>query len=292
MHHFLRQLITAGLACIPLASYALQPYLAADKVEAADLRSALAAVESKLSAAGFTPVGRHQPMNIEAGTVVVTDPDLMATIHRLGGSSIVLAPIRVGVQKDGTVSCINPEYWARAFIPADQYPSFAVTVAAVNARLHTALNTGQAFGGDVAAADLPHYRYMFGMERFADRSLIKEYPGFDQALRTVEENLEKKVGATSKVYEISFADAKIAVIGFAQNDADHGEGWWVNRIHGADHIAALPWEIFIVDGKIYGLYARYRTALAWPTLGMGQFMTIVRHPDATHRMIKDIAGAE
>jgi len=42
----------------------------------------------------------------------------------------------------------------------------------------------------------------------------------------------------------------------------------------------LPYELFIVDNKVYALYARYRIALAWPALGMGQFMGIINAPEA------------
>jgi hypothetical protein len=193
-------------------------------------------------------------------------------------------------EKNGTVSTINPEYWWRAFA-GDPYPRLAKAQAAVDERLHKALNTGARFGGEVGVDQLPRYHYMLGMERFADRALIKQYGAFDEALKTVQANLAKGVAGTAQVYEIILPDAKLAVIGFAQNDPERGEGWWVNRLGGVDHIAALPWEVFIVDGKICALYGRYRTALAWPTLGMGQFMTIMHHPDARLRMVRDIAGA-
>ena len=289
MRQSMQWLATGILVLAPFATPAVQPYLAADKVEGGDLSVAMASVESKLTAAGFTVVGRHRPKGVEAGTVVVTDPDLLAAIREIGGSAIITAPIRIGVQKNGTVSTINPEYWWRAFA-GDNYPRLAKAEAAVDERLHKALNTGVPFGGEVSAEQLPRYHYMLGMERFADRALIAQYSGFDQALKIVQGNLDKGIGGTAKVYEVVLPDAKLAVIGFAQNDPERGEGWWVNRLGGADHIAALPWEVFIVDGKIYALYGRFRTALAWPTLGMGQFMTIMHHPDATLRMAKDIAG--
>lgn len=78
------------------------------------------------------------------------------------------------------------------------------------------------------------------------------------------------------------------MFGVAFNGAEYGEGWWVNKI-GADNAAALPWELWIVDRKVHGLYGRYRTALGWPELGMGQFMTIMRHPDTTMQMLEGVA---
>ena len=75
------------------------------------------------------------------------------------------------------------------------------------------------------------------------------------------------------------------------NDPELGEGWWANKI-GPDHVAALPWEIFVVNGKVMALFGRYRTALAWPSLGMGQFMTIANHPDTTKEMLDAVAGVQ
>ena len=82
---------------------------------------------------------------------------------------------------------------------------------------------------------------------------------------------------------------KTAVFGVAMNDPGDGEGWWVNKI-GAGHMAGLPYEVFIVDNKVYALYARYRIALAWPALGMGQFMRIVNAPEAIRSTLTRVAG--
>jgi hypothetical protein len=75
----------------------------------------------------------------------------------------------------------------------------------------------------------------------------------------------------------------------ALNDPEQGEAWWAGKI-GPDHVAALPYEIYIVGSTVYALYARYRIALSWPALGMGQFMTIVRAPDAIHTTMGRLAG--
>jgi hypothetical protein len=186
------------------------------------------------------------------------------------------------------VSYLNLEYWQRAFLRKD-YGKAEAAVKVAAGKLEHALGTGPAFGGDVKAEDLPRYQYMFGMERFDDKSELAEYRSFEEAVKTVQDNLAKGVKGTAKVYELVMPDRKIAVFGVAMNDAEYGEGWWVNKI-GADHVAALPWEVFVVNGKVMGLFGRYRTALAWPSLGMGQFMTIANHPDTTRGMLEEVAG--
>lgn len=287
----MKRLITGlALLFVTLAAQALQPYVTGSKVAGGDLKAAATAVEQKLTAAGFTVIGVHVPTGLpKQATIVVTDAGLTEALKGIGGTAVAAMPVRVGVKADGTVSYVNLEYWQRAYLRKD-YGRAETAVKAVAAKLDQALGAGVAFGGEVAAEDLAKYRYMFGMERFDDdKTTLAEHKNFEEALKVVQENLAKGVKGTAKVYELVLADRKIAVFGVAMNDTEHGEGWWVNKV-GADHVAALPWEIFVVNGKVMGLYGRYRTALAWPSLGMGQFMTIASHPDTTRAMLEAVAG--
>lgn len=279
------------LAAASFAVHALQPYVHGDKVAGGDLKAATAAVEQKLSGSGFTILGVHSAKGLpQQATVVVTDAALTDALKSVGGTAVVAMPIRVGVQADGTVSYLNLEYWDRAFLRGD-YAKAEAAVKGASAKLQQTLGTGSAFGGDVPADDLPKYRYMIGMERFDDsKALLAEHKSFDQAVQVVRDNLAKGVKNTSKVYELVLPEQKLAVFGVMMSDEEFGEAWWVNKI-GADHVAALPWEVFVVDGKVMALHGRYRTALAWPSLGMGQFMTIANHPDSTLEMLKAVAGA-
>lgn len=278
------------LACAP-ACLALAPYVRGASLPAAELPTQVAAVEHKLQSAGFTVIGRHLPKGIPANaTVVITDPGILDAIGKAGGSAIAAAALRVGVQADGSVSYMNPEYWHRAFVRG-KFGQVQAAVKAAQARLVQALGEGSPFGGEVDASDLASYRYMFGMERFdSDNSLLVTHASFDEALAAVRTNLGKGTAETGKVYEVVMPDRKIAVFGVAMNSADSGEGWWVNRIEGASHVAALPYEIFVVDNKVYALYARFRIALAWPELGMGQFMRIMNAPNAIQDIMTRVAS--
>jgi hypothetical protein len=275
-----------------LAAHALQPYVTGTKVAGGDLKAVTTAVEQKLTTAGFTVLGQHLSKGLpKQATVVVADAGLTDALKGIGGTAVIGMPIRVGVKADGTVSYVNLEYWQRGYLRKD-YGKAEAAVKATAAKLEQALGTGAAFGGDVKAEDLAKYRYMFGMERFDDdKTTLTEYKTFEEAVKTVQDNLAKGVKGTGKVYELVLADKKIAVFGVSLGDAEYGEGWWVNKI-GPDNVAALPWEVFIVNGKVMGLYGRFRTALAWPSLGMGQFGGIMSHPDTTLEMLKQVAGAQ
>lgn len=284
-------LLGIALLCSAQLSLALAPYLKADKLPAAELSVQLAQVEKKLQAEGFTVIGQHLPKGIAGrATLVVTDPAMLAAIRHTGGASIVAAAIRVGVQNDGTVSYMNPDYWYRAYL-RKQFTEAQAAVKSVQQRLVKALGEGGGFGGDVPEDKLSDYRYMFGMERFdSANSELSSHASFEEALKAIQVNLARGLGDTSRVYEVLMPEQKIAVFGVAMNSTNDGEGWWVNKI-GADHPAALPYELFVVNNKVYALYARYRIALAWPALGMGQFMGIINAPEAIRGTLARVAGS-
>ncbi|MDO8371119.1 MAG: hypothetical protein Q7T39_04245, partial [Polaromonas sp.] len=213
----------------------------------------------------------------------------LEAIRTIGGSAVIASGIRVGVQSDGTVSYMNPDYWYRAYL-RDKYKIAQSAVKSVQMRLARALGDGGGFGGDIPEAELGNYRYMFGMERFdSANSELSTHASFADALKAVQDNLSSGVGATSRVYEVVIPQSQMAVFGVAMNDPGDGEGWWVNKV-GADHVAGLPYELFIVGNKVYAPYARYRIALAWPALGMGQFMGIVNAPEAIRGTLARVAG--
>lgn len=271
---------------------AVNPYIAGDKVNGGDVKSVMAQVEGKLSTAGFTVLGRHLPPGLpQYGTVVVTEKSMLDALAAIGGSAIAGAGIRVGVKADGSVSYINPDYWYRAYLRKD-FSKAEPVVRALQQKLAKVLGAGKPFGGDVKAEDLPTYRYMFGMERFdSPRNELNGYRSFEDALKTIRDNLAKGAHRTAQVYEVVIPENKLAVFGVAMNDPEYGEEWWVRKI-GADHVAALPWEIYVVNDKAYALYGRYRTALGWPELGMGTFMTIMNHPDKAHETLTGVAGGK
>lgn len=287
MHKFLGAL--ALLLMSPLV-WAVSPYILGERVAGGDINAVLTTVESKLTRAGFQVAGKYAPPGLPGhAVIVVTHRDILKAIEHLGGASIVGAGIRVGVKSDGTVSYMNPDYWYRAFF-RDQFRLAEKNVAAVKQRLERALGRGKTFGGDVAAKDLPDYQYMFGMEGFeSDKNLLMEHLEFEDAVRTIQDNLAKGVASTAKVYEVIIPQKKIAVFGVAMNDPKEGEGWWV-KVIGTDNIAALPYEIYVVNNRVNHLFARYRIALGWPAVGMGTFMRIVEAPDIIRDTLRAVAG--
>ena len=283
-------LLWCMLLCVSQVSMALAPYTHGSSLPTGELSAQLTQIEKKLQAEGFTIVGRHAPVGLPGrASLVVSDAAMLDAIRTMGGSTVIAAGIRVGVMADGTVSYMNPDYWYRAYL-RDKFKLALTQVKSVQQRLGKALGEGAGFGGDVAPADLADYRYMFGMERFdSANSELSSHASFEDALKSVRDNLAKGLGATSRVYEIVLPQSKSAVFGVAMNDPTDGEAWWVNKI-GPDHMAGTPYEVYIVDNKVFAPYARFRIALAWPALGMGQFMGIINAPEAIRSTLTQVAG--
>ena len=271
-------------------AWALAPYVNGDRVAAGGIDDVMTVVENKLGKAGFTVIGKYAPAGLPGhGVIVVTDNALLGTVKSLGGANIVGAALRVGVKSDGSVSYMNPDYWYRAYFRGG-FKVAEKTIKAVQAKLGRTLGARGTFGGDVAKTDLSEYQYMFGMESFdSDKNLLIEHLSFEDAVKAIQDNLAKGTAKTSKVYEVVVPEKKIAVFGVAMNDAKEGEGWWVKTI-GTDNIAALPYEIYVVGGKAQHLFARYRIALGWPAVGMGQFMRIVEAPYIIQETLAQVAG--
>lgn len=274
----------------PLA-LAVAPYITGDKVNGGDVKSVMAQVEKKLTAEGFTVIGRLHPNGMQQyyGVVVVTDKGIQDAIASIGGSAIVGSGIRVGVRSDGSVSYINPDYWYRAYF-RKQFNVGEHAVKVVSDKLKIALGAGKTFGGDVNPDKLAGYNYMIGMEKFdSDKNELKSYSSFEAAVKAVQDNLAKGTNSTAKVYEVIIPGKKIAVFGVALNDPRNGDGAIAKKI-GPDNIAAFPYEIYIVNGKVNALYGRYRLAIGWPNLGMGTFMGVSDAPDAILEALTGVAG--
>lgn len=287
---FLTGLLWLGIA---QSVWGLAPYIRGDRLGASDLPSLMAQVEKKLAAEGFTVAGRYSPKGLsQHGTVVVTDPGLLKAIRNIGGTSVIAAGIRIGVQADGSLSYMRPEYWFRAYLRG-HFAQAEPVIRSIETRLAKALGGGAPFGGDVSSEALANYRYMAPMERFDSiNSVLTTASSFEAAVTTVRNNLAAHVGDTTKVYEVVLADKNLAVFGVTMDSPTRGERWWMTKLGaiGVEHIAGFPYEIFIVDNKIHALYGRYRIALAYPSLSLGQFMDIRYAPEEILKALGKVAG--
>jgi hypothetical protein len=275
------------------SAWAIAPYIQGDPVAGGTAQVVAAAVETKLKNGGFKVIGKYFPKTLPGyGVVIATDGAMLDEVGSAGGHAVLGAAIRVGVKADGSVAYTNPDYWYRAYF-RKAFDKKEGTVKALQGRLQEALGAGKGQGGDESAASLANYRYMIGMERLdASKTLLAEYGSFAEALKTVRDNLAKGVGKTAKVYEVVLADRKLAVFGVAMNDGENSDGDWIKKIDMQNNIAGLPYEIYIVDKEVNSPHGRFRIALAFPDVGMGQFMRISSLPNVIMETMGEVAGVE
>lgn len=289
----MRWMTTWVLFVFSTSVWAISPYLQGDSVKGGNVQAAATAVESKLKAGGFKVVGKYFPKTLAGyGVVIATDEAMLDEVGSVGGNAILGAAIRVGVAADGSVAYTNPDYWYRAYF-RKAFAKKEDAVKALQARLQDALGAGKGLGGDESAGSLANYRYMIGMERLdSPKNKLAEYGSFAEALKTVRDNLAKGVGKTAKIYEVVMPNRKLAVFGVAMTDGENSDGDWIKKIDMQNNIAGLPYEIYVVDKEVESPHGRFRIALAFPDVGMGQFMRISSLPNTILETMSAVAGVE
>lgn len=290
---FLQQITAWALLVVSSGTWAVSPYVQGDSVAGGNVQAVAATVEGKLKSGGFKVVGKYFPKSLAGyGVVIATDDAMLEEVGSVGGHAVLGAAIRVGVKADGSVAYTNPDYWYRAYF-RKSFDKKEESVRVLQGRLQKTLGAGKGQGGDEPAANLTNYRYMIGMERLdSSKNRLAEYGSFAEALKTVRENLAKGAGKTTKVYEIVLADQKLAVFGAAMNDSGNSDGEWVSKIDMQNNIAGLPYEIYVINNEVGSPHGRFRIALAFPDVGMGQFMRISSLPNVIIETMSTVAGAE
>ncbi len=190
--------------------------------------------------------------------------------------------MKIGIIQKGNallISLLNPEYINYAYFrnTTSSYNKLKIISDKVHTMFKTLGSGYKGFGGQESKKDLKNYHYMIGMPYFDDPVELNEFESFEKACETIEANLKAGKGNTSKVYRLKFSNSKISIYGVALKSRSEGEAHFLPII-GEGHIAAMPYEIIVVDKKVLMLHGKYRLALHWPELTMGQFMKISSTP--------------
>lgn len=289
----MRWMTAWALLVFSASAWAISPYIQGDSVAGGSVQAAATAVEAKLKGGGFKVIGKYFPKDLTGyGVVIATDDAMLGEVGSVGGNAVLGAAIRVGVKANGSVAYTNPDYWYRAYF-RKAFDKKEAAVKALQERLQGALGAGKGQGGDEKPGSLTNYRYMIGMERLdSPKNKLAEYDSFAGAVKTVRENLAKGTGKTTKIYEVVMPDRKIAVFGVAMNEGANKDGEWIKKIDMQDNIAGLPYEIYVVDKMVGSAHGRFRIALAFPDVGMGQFMRISSLPNAIIETMSAVAGVD
>ena len=273
----------------------LQPYTIG-----AETTGSVAEVSSKakaaLSANGIEVVGEYMPAgDADRKVIAITSSDLKTAVNAVGGLTGFAAVLRVAVTKEGDkviVSYTTPEYWGNAYFQKN-YGKVSSNYASLSGKLKAALNPlgsngGAGFGSEdgLSAGDLQKYHYMLGMPYFEDNHELNEFASYQEAVAKIDGNLVKGVANLKKVYAVELPGKNIKLYGIGLSGED-GESSFMPTIDIASpkHTAFLPYEMLVLDNKVYMLHGRFRIALSFPDLSMGTFMKIVSTPKDIKKML-------
>ena len=248
------------------------------------MNEAVGQVKDALSSKGFEVVGEYHPGNNDSLYVIAyTRDDLQKTVIKVKDRGALASVLKVGLVKKGgkiIVSVLNPSYLFYAYLmdEADAYMNeLNIVTNDVKSAMKAVGEDYTGFGGSEEAKDLKDYHYMMMMPYFTDPVELKEFDSFEQGVSTIRKNLDAKKGNTVKVYEVVLENEKVAIFGVGLLDPEEGEAHFLPII-GEDNIAAMPYEIILQGKEATMLHGKYRFALHWPKLTMGQFMKISSTP--------------
>jgi hypothetical protein len=250
------------------------------------------ATKNRLKKSGFVIVGEYSPYN-KATIIIVTNKAMkaQASKSKFGGYG---AAIRIAVtQASGGVqiSYTNPYYTQNIY-------RMKGDAGATANKLAKTLGHQKVYGSNkgIAANDLRDWHYMFGMPYFDDQITLEKGASYSTLVKTVENNLSSRKNGTKKVYRIDIPGKEETVFGVAITKGAGADRTVMGNIDVASmkHSAHLPYEILVSGNKAYMLNGKFRIALSFPDLTMGQFMAISSAPDSTEDTMKSIvlSGAQ
>lgn len=252
-----------------------------------DPQKIVAAAQKRLKKAGFEIAGSYSPY---AGATVIgiTSATLksVAAKSEFGGYG---AAIRVAVVQAGEVvqvSYTNPVYMSNVY-------RMKGDLSAVAEKLGQALGKERIFGSNdgIAGDDLREWHYMFGMPYFDDHDEVGSGGDYKSTIAKVEAGLAAGKGGTKKVYRVDVPGKEETIFGVGISQGDGADATVMTSIDTtADkHVAHLPYEILVSGGNAYALNGKFRIALSFPDLTMGQFGSISAAPGAIEGALTAVA---
>ena len=266
-----------------LVSQEIAPYIKVGE-STSSINTVYDQVIATLKSNEFMVIGGYSPANQSNLKVIVfTRNDLKNQVAKVADRGALAAAFKVGLVANNekvTISYTNPEYILRAYLQ-DSFVTYKTTCDAFSSDLKSALSSLGSeftpFGGGIKADKLKKYHYKIMMPYFTDPVELNEFTTFEAGLNIIEKNLKNNKGNTKLVYKLVYKKSKIAVFGIGLLDSEKGEPHFLPKI-GGEHAAALPYEMILEDTKLTMLHGKYRIALHWPDLTMGQFMKIMSTP--------------
>ncbi|MDQ7048909.1 MAG: hypothetical protein Q9M92_04930 [Enterobacterales bacterium] len=250
-----------------------------------DYAAAVTATRDKLQQSDFKLVGEYD--SIPDRTIfIVTSDALLANAAKteFGGYGAVIRVAVTKTDKEVQVSYVNPIYMSYAYQMQD--------ISDVDKSLKALFGDSKPFGSKKGHSKrkLNGYHYMAFMPYFDDHDELGSFDSHKEALDAVHRNLSADNKGLAKIFEVAIPGKDEVLVGIAINDGEGADKNILEKIDTADnkHTAYLPYAVLVSGNKIYSLPGKFRIALAFPDLGMGQFMNIMDAPDGIVDSLKAV----
>lgn len=199
-------------------------------------------------------------------------------------------------EKDGKteISILNPNYMFYAYF-GDDYKLHANELNAIDQQVKQMVSTKygelSGFGGGLEAEKLMKYHYKVMMPYFDDPVELETFSSFKEGLSFIRKKIAASGDDLKLIYEVVNESKQTAVFGIGLLDSEKGEPHFLPII-GERHIAAMPYEIILQFDEVSMLAGKYRFALYWPELTMGEFMKIMSTPGDVEEFMESVTQKE
>jgi len=256
-------------------------------------------LESKITIAlkseKFEIIGSYHPAkDTNLRVITFTRKDLIELTLNIGKNSIMAGIMRIGlIQTNDSVeiSLLNPEYLFYAYL-RDDTQKIEIELNQISLDIKSSLfEIGDEFRPFITSSlsenELKEFRFLVHNPKFTDEISIMEFDSFEQGIEIIQRNLQARKDETFKVYEMVFKDHKVAVFGIGLQDSRTGEANFLDKL-GKSHLAALPYELVLVDNKATMLHGKYWFPLYWSDLSMSEYRKIYKTPRDIEETMKSI----
>jgi hypothetical protein len=260
-----------------------------------DISGSAERVKANLTSGGFRVLGEYQPAGDKnRWLIVITSEELIKAAGKTGGLTGFAAALRVALTFEigkVRISYTTPGYWFNAYY-RDQYEQVESILEPVSGRLDRIMQesgtySGKGFGSEkgLTADHLRSYRYMLGMPKFQNTIKLATFSSYREAIDKIETNLIKGIPGVRKVYSVEIPGKELKLYGLALS-GEKGESHFLPVIDISEpkQTAFLPYEFLVMGNEVLMLQGRYRIALSFPDLSMGDFIRIM----STAGDIKDL----
>jgi len=255
--------------------------------ESPDYVTSVQQLRTKLSNSEFKLVGEYSPLKDRTIFAITNDKLLeIASKSEFGGYGAVIRVAVTNTENGVQLSYVNPIYMSYAYQMED--------ISAVTESLTKLFGKAVAFGSKRGESkrSLNNYQYMMMLPEFEDHDQLASFDSHQTALDTINKNLSSGKHQLQKVFQVAIPGKDEVLIGVGIGDGDGADKFIMDTIDKADnkHSAYLPYAVLISGNKVYSQAGKFRIALAFPDLGMGQFMDISDAPDGIVNSLKKLTN--